>query len=107
MFSNLEIQIRNECRRKGLDPDEILQLMQVPYEWGEDSYLFDFNSLPVEKLSNYVDYIFRKQGYGLDKGTQINGVYFKNRLVIRWLISVYQLNMSIKLKYAQMKKKHV
>jgi hypothetical protein len=78
MFSNLEIKIRNECRRKCLDPDEILQLMQVPYEWREDGYLFDFNSLSVEKLSNYVDYIFRKQGYSLDNGTQINGVYVKN-----------------------------
>ncbi|PKL71322.1 MAG: hypothetical protein CVV29_11235, partial [Methanobacteriales archaeon HGW-Methanobacteriales-2] len=79
MLSNLEIKVRNECRIKGLDPDEILQLMQVPYEWREDSFLFDFDSMPVEKLSNYVDYIFRKQGYSLDKGTQIDGVYVKNR----------------------------
>jgi hypothetical protein len=79
MLSNVEIKVRNECRSKGLDPDEILQLMQVPYEWKDDSYLFDFDLMPVEKLSNYVDYIFRKQGYSLDKGTQINGVYVKNR----------------------------
>ncbi len=79
MVSNVEIKIMNESRRKGLDPGEVLQLMQVPFEWTGNSYLFDFDSMSVEKLSSYIDYIFRKQGYGLDKGTQIDGVYVKTR----------------------------
>lgn len=79
MASNLETKIALECRRKGLDPDEVLQLMMVPFEWTGNSYLFDFDSMPTEKLSEYIDYVFRKQGYSLDKGTQIDGVYVKTR----------------------------
>lgn len=79
LFSGVEVKIRSESRRKGLDPDEVLQLMRVPFKWTGDSYLFDFGSLSVEKLSNYISYIFRKRGYSLDDGTQIDGIYVKTR----------------------------
>ncbi|MBP2046096.1 hypothetical protein [Methanobacterium aggregans] len=79
MVSSIEIKIRNESKRKGLDPDEVLQLMEVPFEWTGDSYLFDFGSMSVEKLSDYIDFIFRKRGYSLGEGTQIDGVYVKTR----------------------------
>lgn len=79
MASNLETRIMLECRRKGLDPNEVLQLMMVPFEWTGNSYLFEFDSMPVEKLSKYIDYIFRKQGYSLDKGIQVDSVYVKTR----------------------------
>lgn len=77
MFSGVEVKIRSESRRKGLDPDEVLQLMRVPFKWTGDSYLFDFGSMSVEKLSDYIDFIFRKRGYSLGEGTQIDGVYVK------------------------------
>ena len=79
MASNIETKIMLEAKRKGLDPDEVLQLMMVPFEWTGNSYLFNFDSIPIEELSNYIDYIFRKQGYSLDKGTQIDGIYVKTR----------------------------
>lgn len=79
MVSGVEVKIRSESRRKGLDPDEVLQLMRVPFEWTGDSYLFDFDSMSVEKLSNYIYFIFKKRGYSLDEGTQIDGVYVKTR----------------------------
>ncbi len=79
MVSGVEVKIRTESRRKGLDSDEVLQLMRVPFEWTGDSYLFDFDSMSVEKLSDYIDFIFRKRGYSLDEGTQIDGVYVKTR----------------------------
>lgn len=75
MVFNNEIRIRNECKRKGLDPDEVLQLMQVQYEWTENGLLFHFESIPGEKLSHYIDYIFKKLGYHLDEGTPLNGSY--------------------------------
>jgi len=81
MASNMEIKIMNECKRKGLDPEEVLQLMQVPFEWTGNGYLFDFDILPVEKLSNYIDYIFRKHAYHLEKGTTVNGFYSRVRII--------------------------
>jgi len=79
LVSSVEVKIRNESRRKGLDPDEVLQLMRVPFKWTGDSYLFDFGSISVEKLSGYIDFIFRKREYSLDDGTAIDGVYVKRR----------------------------
>lgn len=55
--------------------------MEIPYEWTEDSYLFDFNSMPSEELSDYIDYIFRKRWYVLDKGTPVDGFYSKSQPV--------------------------
>lgn len=93
MVSNKEIKIRNECKRKGLDPEEVLQLMQVPYEWTENGLLFDFGSMPIEKLSNYTDYIFKKLGYHLDKGTPLNGLYSQ-------IHTAYAIVVNIPIKYS-------
>ena len=63
MVSNEEIRIALESKRRGVDSEEFLEIMQVPYEWTGNSYLFDFSSMPVETLSNYIHYIFRQMGY--------------------------------------------
>jgi len=86
MVSNEEISIMLESKRRGLnpdeltrngiDPEEILQIMQIPYKWTGNGYLFDFDSMPIEELSNYINYIFKQLGYRLDEGTPINGIYF-------------------------------
>lgn len=79
MASSLETKIILESKRQGLDPDEVLQLMEVPFEWTGNSYLFYFDPILSEKLSQYVSYVFRKQGYNLDEGTPIDGFYTKNK----------------------------
>jgi len=79
MVSGIELRIINECKRQGLDSEEILQLMGVPFEWTGNSYLFDFQSVPIETLSKYIDYIFRKRAYSLKEGTKIDGAYSKTR----------------------------
>lgn len=71
--------IIKECEDKGLDPELVLRILQVPYEWTGDGFLFEFNSLSVEILSDYVNYIFRNKGYHLAEGTQINGIYVRIR----------------------------
>lgn len=75
MVSNEEIRIALESKRRGVDSEEFLEIMQVPYEWAGNSYLFDFDSMPVEKLSEYIHYIFRQMGYHLEEGTLDNGIY--------------------------------
>lgn len=82
MVSNNEIKIVNECRRKGLDSEEVLQIMQVTFELTENGILFDFDSIPPNTLSNYINYIFKQQGYRLDDGTLINGVYIRTQISI-------------------------
>lgn len=49
MVSNEEISIMLECKRNGLNPNEILQKIQVPYEWTGDSYLFDLVQCLLKK----------------------------------------------------------
>jgi hypothetical protein len=75
MVSNEEIRIALESKRRGVDSEEFLEIMQVPYEWTGNSYLFDFSSMPVETLSNYIHYIFRQMRYHLDERTLDNGIY--------------------------------
>lgn len=79
MASSLETKIILECKHQGLNPDEVLQLMEVPFEWTGNSYLFYFDLISIEKMSQYVNYIFRKQGYSLNEGTPIAGFYIKNK----------------------------
>lgn len=82
MDSNNEIKkIMLECKNKGINSREVLQLMEVPYEWTGDSYLFNFDSMPIEELSDYINYIFRKRWYILEKGTPVDGFYSKSKMV--------------------------
>lgn len=74
MVSNEEISIMLECKRNGLNPDETLQKIQVPYEWTGDSYLFDFGSMPVEEVTDHIDKLLSKRGYCLEDGTLSHGV---------------------------------
>lgn len=39
MVSNDEIKIGLECKKEGLDPDETLEKIQVPFKWTGESYL--------------------------------------------------------------------
>lgn len=59
-------------------------MLRVPYEWTGDSYLFDFGSLPVEKLANYNNYLFKKNWYALEEGNPINGIYSKSNYSMRY-----------------------
>jgi hypothetical protein len=82
MAPNEEIKkIMLECKSKGLNSLEVLQLMEVPYELTESSYLFDFSTMAVEKLSEYIDYILRMRWYLLDKGTLTEGLYKRIKTV--------------------------
>ena len=82
MAPNEEIKkIMLDCKSKGLNSMEVLQLMEVPYELTEGSYLFDFGSMPVEELSGYIDYILRMRWYLLDKGTTTEGLYKRTKTV--------------------------
>lgn len=76
-FSGNIEKVMLECEVKGINLGEVLQLIEVPNEWTGNSYLFDFNTMPVEELSDYIDYIFRKRLYFLKEGTPINGFYAK------------------------------
>lgn len=96
MVFNNEIKIANECRRKGLDPEEVLQIMQVHSELTENGILFDFDLIPVESLSNYVNYIFKWYGYRLDEGTLNNGVYIRTQILFPFLLNkVYKFKVEI------------
>jgi hypothetical protein len=70
-----------ECKNKGLNSREILQLMEVPCDCTDGSYLFDFGTMPVEELSEYIDYILRKRWYLLEIGTPVDGIYHKSKRV--------------------------
>lgn len=74
MVSNDEINIRLESKKEGLDQDETLEKIQVPYEWTGDSYLFNFGSMPVEEVTTRIDKLLTKRGYSLEDGTLSHGV---------------------------------
>jgi len=74
MVSNIEIKLGLECKKEGLDPDETLKKIQVPYEWTGGSYLFNFGSMPVEEVTTRIDKLLTKRGYSLEKGTLSHGV---------------------------------
>jgi hypothetical protein len=97
MLSNKEIKIAAQCRRKGLDPDEVLQIMQVPYELTENGFLFDFDSLSVEQLSNYIDNLLKRRWYLLETGNPTDGVYCMSTHSMRFgIISrVYKFHVRI------------
>ncbi len=42
MVSNIEIKLGLECKKEGLDPDETLKKIQMPFECTGESYLFNF-----------------------------------------------------------------
>jgi len=63
MVSNDEIKIGLECKKEGLDPDETLEKIQVPFKWPGESYLFNFGSMPVEELTSRIDKLLTKRGY--------------------------------------------
>ena len=68
MAPNEEIkQIMLDCKSKGLNSMEVLQLMEIPYELTDYSYLFDFGPMPIEELSTHIDYILRMRWYLLDR----------------------------------------
>ena len=82
MEQNEEIKnIMLECKNKDLNSREVLQLMEVPYELTEGSYLFNFDSMPIEELSEYIDYILRMRWYLLDNGTTTDGLYKRTKRV--------------------------
>ena len=74
MVSNIEIKLGVECKKEGLDPDETLKKIQVPFEWTGESYLFNFGSMPVEEVTSRVDKLLTKRGYSLEDGTLSHGV---------------------------------
>lgn len=96
MVTNQEIKIMLENRKKGLNsdgstgdglnPEEILKIMEVPYEWTGNSYLFDFGSISIEMLSDYVNYIFKQLGYHLEEGTPDNGIYLMTNLSLGYAL---------------------
>lgn len=90
MVSNKEIKIALESKRIGVD-QEFLQMMEVPFEWTGNSYLFDFDSMTVEKLSLYVDFLFKQQGYRLEEGYTVNNVYYKYDESVLPNVSAYLL----------------
>lgn len=53
MVSNDAIKIGIDCKKEGLDPDETLKKIQVPFEWTGESYLFNFGSMPVREVTSY------------------------------------------------------
>ncbi|MGB7969137.1 MAG: hypothetical protein WCF28_06125 [Methanobacterium sp.] len=82
MAPNEEIkQIMLDCKSKGLNSMEVLQLMEIPCELTDYSYLFDFGSMPIEELSKYIDYILRMRWYLLDTGTITEGLYKRTKTV--------------------------
>jgi hypothetical protein len=70
-----------DCKSKGLNSREVLQLMEVPYDCPDGSYIFDFGSMPVDELSEYIDYILRMRWYLLDNGTPTDGLYKRTKTV--------------------------
>jgi hypothetical protein len=83
MAPNEEIKkIMLECKNEGLNSMEVLQLMEVHYDLTEGSNLFNFDSMPIEELSGYIDYILRKRWYLLDKGTTTDGLYKRTKTVM-------------------------
>lgn len=95
MFSGEIDKIMLECKNNGLDSEEVLQLMEVPHEWTGDSFLFDFGSISVEELSDYIDYIFRKRGYVLEEGTPIDGFYGKSSYYSYYDTNYYRYKIEI------------
>jgi hypothetical protein len=97
MVNYKESKLRKKCQMNGLDPEEVLQIMQVPYGWMGESYLFDFDSMPIETLSNYTDYIFKHDSYLLEEGSPINGIYYKSNYTMRFGVPsiVYKYKVDI------------
>ena len=82
MAPNEEIkQIMLDCKSKGLNSMEVLQLMEIPYELTDYSYLFDFGPMPIEELSTHIDYILRMRWYLLDTGTITEGLYKRTKSI--------------------------
>ena len=82
MAPNEEIKkIMLDCKSKGLNSREVLQLMEVPYDCPDGSYIFDFGSMSVDELSEYIDYILRMRWYLLDNGTPTDGLYKRTKSV--------------------------
>jgi hypothetical protein len=78
MVSNEEIRTKLELKRSGLDPDtglETLLEMQNPHEWVGNVCVFNFSSMSIENLSIIVKRMFEVEGYYLEEGTALNGVY--------------------------------
>lgn len=64
-----------ECKRENLDPEVVLPIMEVPYEWTGTSFLFDFDTMPPETLAKYINYLFKHYGFHLNEGTILDGIY--------------------------------
>lgn len=77
MVSNEEISKGLELKRNGLDPGEVLQKIQVPYEWVGDICIFDFGPMQIGELSNRINKLFEDRRYYLQDGTILHGIYTK------------------------------
>lgn len=54
---------------------EISYHMEIPTELNKDACVFDFDSMPTDILSAYINDLFEWWGYSLDEGTSYDGVY--------------------------------
>jgi hypothetical protein len=54
---------------------EISYYMEIPTELNKDGCVFDFDSMPTDILSAYINDLFEWWGYSLAEGTSYDGVY--------------------------------
>lgn len=90
-----KFKVLQECKRKDLDSEIVLPLMEVPYEWTGSSFLFDFDALPPETLAKYISYLFKQQGFHLNEGTLSDGIYLNLCGNNRFPRSIYKYRVRI------------
>lgn len=77
MVSNEEIKFKLKCIGDRINSEEAQKILEteIPHKWVENACLFDFDSISVEDLSNYIEDLFEWWGYHLEEGTPVDGIY--------------------------------
>ena len=77
MVSNEEIEFKLRCKRERLSSKEVKDLLEteIPHEWVGNACVFNFGSVTIDDLSDYIESLFEWWGYSLEEGIPTDGIY--------------------------------
>ena len=99
MVSNEEIKIKHVSKKKGLYHDEEIKdalKTQRPSEWVDNVCIIDFGSISIEHLALTVKNLFEYEGYSLEKGNTVDGIYGRGHASLRLLLGYFAFRYKFK-----------
>lgn len=99
MVSNREIKLRLTSKKKGIYPEEGIKEVlkpQRPLECVDSACIIDFGSISIEDLAPTIKNLFEYEGYSLEEGTSVDGIYGRGHASLRLLVGYFAFRYKFK-----------